>query len=182
MQNIPRSSTAGVFYFMEQYLNIGITHHTPAVEFANDQLDIPGKGIDGKEDPIGVKMCVYRLWYLKKYIVWYGQTLWGSYYHFKRGLIGFRPEKNVFHARIYTYMHENIKDARFKMRVELLFEADSATGLLIAMTDALEMAKGDPDCLNGEFTTYIPGWIPEDARTRFKEYVAKNTQNEAKAI
>jgi hypothetical protein len=127
------------------------TIHEPTKIFTNDFLS-------SSTDLAKVGKCVYRLWYGKKYIIWYGVTLWGSFYHFKRGFDNWGPDKEVFHQKMYQYMWDHRgKD----LRVELMFESESDYQILKFQQAELDKAlvyDHDDRCLNSEQWAYVPIW------------------------
>ncbi len=86
---------------------------------------------------MGIEECVYKLWYGQKYIIWYGMTLYGSF----------------FHKKIYQYMYDH---RRLDLRVEILLESDNHYQILKQQQLMLNDAKKDKNCLNGLFWSYIP--------------------------
>ncbi len=102
---------------------------------------------------MGIEECVYKLWYGQKYIIWYGMTLYGSFFHFKKGFANYTPDMDVYHKKIYQYMYDH---RRLELRVEILLESDNHYQILKQQQLMLNDAKKDKNCLNGLFWSYIP--------------------------
>jgi hypothetical protein len=156
-KSFPAPSSPGFFYMPtiekireKVYRTTGI-HHIQSKRYSEAVLLT-------KEDTTGVKKCVYRLWFGRRYIIWYGVTLWGSFYHFKRGYDNWDPGLNVFHQQMYQYMQANRnKD----MWAELLFESENDYQILKFQQKELDRVfvyDKDDRCLNSEPWAYVPRW------------------------
>ncbi len=143
-----------------------------SVWFTNDELWT-------KEDQVKIGLCIYKIWYGEKYIIWYGVTLWGSYYHFKKGYDNYNPALDVYHKLIYEHMRTHPGP---KLRVELLQQPDTAYDLLKQQQLLLDEAEGDKDCMNRRpFEPYIPkmnkstkdrGNFPAQAYASYRRFIS----------
>lgn len=102
---------------------------------------------------MGVQECVYRIWYGKKYIIWYGMNLYGSFFHFKKGYAHYDPEADQYHKKMYEYMFTHRK---LELKVEILLETSNHYQILKQQQLYLNAAKHDKNCLNGLFWAYTP--------------------------
>lgn len=135
----------------EKVYKVTGTIHDPSKIFTDETLS-------AKTDKAGVRKCVYRIWYGKKYVVWYGITLWGSYYHFQRGFNNWSPDMDVFHKKMYQYMWDNKGMATI---AEVLFESDNDYQILKFQQAQLDndfIYQPDKRCLNSEPWAYVPIW------------------------
>lgn len=107
--------------------------------------------------------AVYKLQFGRKYYIWKGKSFKSSVEQNLSDISGllYKLEKKVDH--IFYPIVEHIKHYRvMECTVHLIMQTGVAANLVKAEADILEVAIGDPECLNVHFKPHIPKWLAEE--------------------
>ena len=103
--------------------------------------------------------CIYKLWYLNKYIIVKCKTLFRSKENIESGLKYFfkntpkgRKETDYFHLFFVFVLDNPFND----FSIEIIFESENPLELLKREFLEKQKAKSDENCLNNSFDVYVP--------------------------
>lgn len=141
-----------------------------------------------------VEGCVFKLWYVGKYVIVKCKTIkraieninTGLLYYFKNTPKGRNPDDKYF--RFYSHVAQNPFDS---FTIDVIFASNNPYELLKSEQTALDAGATDENCLNKDFDAYVPqftqvngkkSWINRGYYLNFMEWKRNRIPNQNKPV